>query len=104
MDLPTDVERGDLQSARDFGRWLSNVLTASGEEIETAERDGAVVVTSHGWRAVRELQLADPLLAFDAWNELWLGAAAAHDRFLKVQTTRALGERGWSIAWRIAPR
>jgi len=36
----------------------------------------------HGWRAVRELKLADPLKAFDAWNELWLGAAAAHDRFL----------------------
>ena len=53
---------------------------------------------------MRELKLADPLKAFDAWNELWLGAAAAHDRFLKVQTTRSLGERGWSIAWRIAPR
>ena len=104
MDLPTDVERGDLQSARDFARWLSAILAAGGEEIETAERDGAVVVTSNGWRAVRELTLADPLKAFDAWNELWLGAAAAHDRFLKVQTTRSLGDRGWSIAWRIAPR
>ena len=61
-------------------------------------------VRMQGWRAVRELKLADPLKAFDAWNELWLGAAAAHDRFLKVQTTRSLGERGWSIAWRIAPR
>jgi hypothetical protein len=44
------------------------------------------------------------VLAFDAWNERGLGAAAAHDRFLEVQTTRSLGERGWSIAWRIAPR
>jgi hypothetical protein len=104
MDLPTDVERGDLQSARDFGRWLSRLLAASGEEIETSERDGGVSVTSHGWRAVRELTLGDPLAAFDAWNELWLGAAAAHDRFLKVQTTRSLGKRGWSITWRIAPR
>ena len=49
-----------------------------------------------------------PLAAFDAWNPLWLGAAAAHDRFLKVETTRSYGERDpggdWSIAWRIAPR
>jgi hypothetical protein len=104
MDLPTDVERGDLDSARDFGRWLSAIQTASGEEVETAERDGAVIVTMHGWRAVRELALPDPKLAFDAWNELWLGAAAAHDRFLDVQTTRSLGERGWSIAWRIVPK
>src|SRR4029450_704964 len=32
MDLPTDVERGDLQSARDFARWLSAVLKAGGED------------------------------------------------------------------------
>jgi hypothetical protein len=102
MDLPTDVERGDAQSARDFARWLGNVLRAQGEDVEVADGE----VRMHGWRAVRELRLADPLKAFDAWNELWLGAAAAHDRFLKVQTVRSFGERGWSIAWKIveAPR
>jgi hypothetical protein len=104
MDLPTDVERGDLLSARDFARWLSAILGAAGEEVEVAERDGAVIVRQAGWRAVRELKLADPLKAFDAWNELWLGAAAAHDRFLTVETSRALGERGWQIAWTIAGR
>ena len=104
MDLPTDVERGDQQSAWDFARWLSAILRAEGEDIETAERDGAVMVIQIGWRAVRELTLIDPIAAFDAWNELWLGAAAAHDRFLKVQTERALDDRGWSITWRIAPR
>jgi len=61
-------------------------------------------VIQTGWRAARELTLIDPIAAFDAWNELWLGAAAAHDRFLKVQTERALDARGWSIIWRIAPR
>jgi hypothetical protein len=104
MGLPTDVERGDLASARDFGRWLSSILLAQGEEIETTERDGAVTVIQTGWRTVRKLTLADPLKAFDAWNELWLGAAAAHDRFLTVQTTRTLGERGWWIGWKIAGR
>ena len=100
MDLPTDVERGDEQSAQDFARWLGNVLGAQGEDVEIAKSE----VRMQGWRTVRELSLADPLKAFDAWNELWLGAAAAHDRFLKVQTTRSLGERGWAIAWRIEPR
>jgi len=100
MDLPTDVERGDEQSARDFARWLSAILRAQGEEVEARGTE----VVMQGWRAVRELALADPVKAFDAWNELWLGAAAAHDRFLSVQTTRSLGDRGWSIAWRIAPR
>jgi hypothetical protein len=104
MDLPTDLERGDLQSARGFGRWLSQILAAEGEQVETLERDGSVTVAMAGWRAACDLTLADPLAAFDAWNELWLGAAAAHDRFLAVQTTRGPGERGWSISWRIAPR
>ncbi|WP_421997202.1 hypothetical protein [Reyranella sp.] len=104
MDLPTDLERGDRDSARAFARWLSAVLAAQGEEVETVEADGAVTVRQAGWRAVRELALPDPLAAFDAWNELWLGAAAAHDRFLAVQTTRSLGDRGWEIAWRIAGR
>jgi len=104
MDLPTDLERGDLESARAFGRWLTAILQAEGEEVETRETDGAVTVVQQGWRAVRDLAIADPLAAFDAWNELWLGAAAAHDRFLAVQTSRSLDDRGWSIAWRIAPR
>jgi len=104
MDLPTDVERGDLASARDFGRWLSAVLAAGGEDVAVEEKDGGVIVRQAGWRAVRELSLVDPVAAFDAWNELWLGAAAAQDRFLGVQTSRVLGDKGWQIAWRIAPR
>ncbi|MBL0899301.1 MAG: hypothetical protein IBJ17_11470 [Reyranella sp.] len=104
MDLPTDVERGDLQSARDFARWLAAVMQAAGEDVASEEKDGVVTVRMAGWRAVRDLTLADPVAAFDAWNELWLGTAAAHDRFLDVQTSRSLADKGWTIAWRIAPR
>ena len=100
MDLPTDVERGDEQSAHDFARWLSAILRAQGEEVETRGQE----VVMHGWRAVRELELADPLKAFDAWNELWLGAAAAHDRFLKIETRRSLHKRGRQASWRISGR
>ena len=104
MDLPTDVERGDRRSARDFARWLTNVLSACGEDVDTVEDDDAVTVRQRGWRAVRDLALDDPLAAFDAWNELWLGAAAAHDRFLSVATSRTLDDQGWRVAWRIAAR
>jgi hypothetical protein len=104
MDLPTDLERGDRQSARDFARWLSALLRAQGEDIDLVEEGDGAEIRMKDWRALRGVTLCDPLRAFDAWNELWLGAAAAHDRFLRVHTRRALGEQGWSIAWRIAPR
>jgi hypothetical protein len=104
MDLPTDVERGDRESARDFARWLTAVLRAQGEDVGTEENDDAVVVCQTGWRAVRELALADPMRAFDGYNELWLGAAAAHDRFLNVRTARRLDDTGWHVTWSITGR
>jgi hypothetical protein len=100
LDLPTDVERGDAESATQFARWLSAILEAQGEQVEL--RGDEIVLGD--WRAMRGIGLADPLAAFDAWNELWLGAAAAHDRFLKVETRRSYSDERWSIAWRIAPR
>ena len=100
LDLPTDVERGDAESAQQFARWLSSILEAQGEEVEVRGNE----ILLGDWRAMREIKLADPLAAFDAWNELWLGAAAAHDRFLTVETSRTYGDGRWSIAWRIAPR
>ena len=102
MEMATDLERGDLASAQGFARYLSAILSAQGEDIETTETNGNVIVTSHGWRMVQGLTLPDPLAAFDAWNELWLGAAAAHDRFLRIDTRRIFSEQGWSIVWTIA--
>ncbi|MBV8187256.1 MAG: hypothetical protein JOY64_11365 [Alphaproteobacteria bacterium] len=104
LDLPTDLERGDLDSARTFARWLSTILIAQGEEIEVHEDDNVVTVRQSGWRAAQGLTLVDPLKAFDAWSEMWLGAAAAQDRFLKLQPIRSLDDQGWQIAWRIAAR
>jgi hypothetical protein len=37
---------------------------------------------------------------FDAWNELWVGAALAHDRFMRIEISerRDRGDAYW--AWR----
>lgn len=104
LDLPTDVETGDLESARLFARWLAAILKAEGEELSVHETDGHVVLQMTGWRLARELVLADPLAGFDAWNELWLGAAGAHDRFLAVETRRSLEAGDWHVTWKIGPR
>lgn len=104
LDLPTDLERGDRESARDFARWLLAILRAEGEDADIFERDGHLTVNMTGWRISRDLVLADRMAAFEAWNELWLGAAAAHDRFLEVETAHIHDERGWTVSWRISPR
>jgi hypothetical protein len=38
---------------------------------------------------------------FDAWNELWVGAALAHDRFIRIEVTqrRDRGDEFWE--WQI---
>jgi hypothetical protein len=38
-----------------------------------------------------------PPQVFDAWNELWVGAALAHDRFMRVEVTerRDRGDPFW---------
>jgi hypothetical protein len=38
---------------------------------------------------------------FDAWNELWVGAALAHDRFIRLEVTkrRDRGDECWE--WQI---
>jgi hypothetical protein len=46
--------------------------------------------------------LAPPV--FDAWNELWVGAALAHDRWLHLEVTRR-SDRGDPVwEWRITRR
>lgn len=64
--------------------------------------DGAVVRQTT-WRLMDD-RAALPPATFDAWNELWVGAALAHDRFLRVDVLerRDRGDPSWS--WRISRR
>jgi hypothetical protein len=63
---------------------------AQGEAIEA---DGASV-RQRGWKLMSGVEV--PESAFDAWNELVRGLAAAHDRFMTVQTKR----QDDAIEWR----
>ncbi|MBS0273951.1 MAG: hypothetical protein JSR55_06015 [Proteobacteria bacterium] len=84
--------RGD--SAEDFARYLGALAAAQGEQAEI--REGAVM--QRGWRLMAGVGLPDADAAFRAWNALWEGALAAHNRFLRLET----GRSGETIVWRIA--
>ncbi|MEI9885535.1 MAG: hypothetical protein WDN08_03395 [Rhizomicrobium sp.] len=79
-------------SAGDFAAILALLAAAQGEAVEL---DGTHVV-QHGWRLGSGVPQAGIL--FDAWNALWEGMAAVHNRDLTLRTER----RGGGIAWRVA--
>ena len=65
---------------------------------ERGRRDWTVRQT--GWRLMQERRDLSPAV-FDAWNELWVGAALAHDRGIRLDVVqrRDRGDPVW--AWRI---
>jgi hypothetical protein len=82
-------------SAEDFARYLQALLSAQGE---TAARDSATVMQS-GWKLLSGIVISDGDAAFRAWNALWEGALAAHNRDLRLET----GRSGETIVWRAVP-
>lgn len=104
LDCPSNLSAGNRESAAQFTRWFEAMLRGQGEVVETIDDDDALRLRLRGWRLGDTLAVPDPLGAFDAWNALWIGACAAHDRFLALETQRAVSGGRWDVEWRIAPR
>src|SRR5688572_17388149 len=92
------------QSAVSFARWLHSMLEGQGEEVSLNVSATSTEVTLAAWKLPDGLDLKDPARAFLAWNELWTGACAAHDRFLRIDTTHSVREGRVSARWSIAAR
>ena len=82
--------------AEAFAQWLAALATAQGERVATGREAGTSFVRQKGWRLMEGVAPLD-IAAFRAWNELWEGALAAHNRGFRLVTTR--DEAG--IDWRI---
>jgi hypothetical protein len=104
LGFGSNLSAGDRASAGAFARWLAAMQRAHGENVALYEEGAAVGVRLDGWRLAGDLALADPLAAFDAWNALWMGACAAHDRFLGLETLRSREGGRWDIEWRVTPQ
>jgi hypothetical protein len=79
--------------AASFAEYLAAMQLAQGESVTS----GGDTVSQRDWRLMEGIALADPALAFRAWNALWEGALAAHDRDLALETEYSDG----AIAWRV---
>lgn len=94
----------DRPSPAVFAAFLGRLLEAQGEAV-IFENDGTRVI-QRGWKLMRGIEFenrGDALAAFEAINELWVGALAAYDRFFCLDTHREYGA-DWEIAWTVSRR
>ncbi len=82
-----------------FARYLAALFRAQGEAVEVDADGRGPAVRLRGWRLARGLEPVDPA-AFDGWCELWRGALAAHDRRLRLESSR---EPGGDVVLRVLP-
>lgn len=83
-----------------FATALTRLLRGQGDDAEMHVEGSTAIVRQTTWRLMSGREQMSPAI-FDAWNELWLGAALAHDRFMRVTliSRRDAGDRAW--AWEI---
>jgi hypothetical protein len=86
-----------------FAEMLRRLSAGQGDYAIAGVDDGIATVRQTTWRLMQDRsQLSSRV--FDAWNELWIGGALAHDRFLKIDVTKRQdrGDSCWE--WRITRR
>jgi len=101
MEVAGDNVSGARGSADAFAGWLQAMLAGQGEELVLEKAEGAVVLGLQRWRLAEGLGVRDLPGAFAAWNELWSGACAAHDRFLRLDAECAVSNGSLQARWRV---
>jgi hypothetical protein len=87
------IEAGDAEA---FAYYLAALAAAQGEKIEMSRSGSDFLLCQSGWRLMDGIQ--NDHVAFVAWNRLWEGALAVHNRRLALVTR--CGDFG--IEWRIS--
>ncbi|GGC90014.1 hypothetical protein [Chelatococcus reniformis] len=100
LDAMAEMLGGIAPGPAGFAAALVRLARGQGDDAGLALEDGYLVVRQTTWRLMEERVALAPAV-FDAWNELWMGAALAHDRFITIDVVerRDRGEPCW--AWRI---
>jgi hypothetical protein len=94
---------GVAAGAAGFAEYMTRLGRAQGDDTQSSRTDTGWIVRQSTWRLMEERSALAPAV-FDAWNQLWVGAALAHDRWLRLEVTkrRDCGDAVWE--WRIRQR
>jgi hypothetical protein len=103
FDDTTALLGGIAPGAEGFAAYLARLARAQGDDASVSGGGERWTVRQTTWRLMEERDDLAPSV-FDAWNELWVGAALAHDRWLRVEVAgrRDRGDPAWE--WRITRR
>jgi hypothetical protein len=104
MQTFDDVARilgGAEAGAPGFAAAFARLARAQGDDAQLHIEGAQATVRQTSWCLMQERDGISPA-AFDAWNELWVGAALAHDRFMRVDVIerRDRGEASWAWQFR----
>jgi hypothetical protein len=91
---------GVAPGATGFGTMLTRLAKGQGDDATLKSERNHSTIRQTSWRLMEERPALSPAV-FDAWNELWFGAALAHDRFMRLDITqrRDRGDEFWE--WQI---
>jgi hypothetical protein len=87
--------------AKGFATAFARLASGQGDDAVLQVEGTGATVRQTSWRLMAEREALSPAV-FDAWNELWIGAALAHDRFMRVDVTerRDRGDASWCWQFR----
>jgi hypothetical protein len=97
FDEVADILGGVEAGAAGFAKAFVRLANGQGDDAELQIEGTRVTVRQTTWRLMHEREALSSAV-FDAWNELWVGAALAHDRFMRIEVTgrRDRGDPCWS--------
>lgn len=86
-----------------FAHFMAAMAVAQGDPVDVDEgTDGALIRISE-WRLMRGPERPHAAV-FQAWNGLWEGCLAVHNRFLALEVLERLDYGDPAFIWRIRPR
>ena len=86
----------ETATGQPFTQWLQSMLEAQGEEVDD--------LSIARWKLLEGIALPDRAGGFEAWNELWVGAALAHDRFMRLEARLEIRDDRLSARWKATGR
>jgi hypothetical protein len=94
----------DQPGATAFADFFVRMAAAQDDQATACElEDGSIAIRQEGWRLMRGIESVHSA-AFDAWNSLWEGCLAAHDRYLGWRVLSSQHRAAATFEWRIERR